>query len=108
MRIGRRELLVATGSLFIPAAPVFAAPAPTQAIGGVGAVVRPGGIAGLILSGKTRSDAGRSLAPTDRWHIGSNTKAMTAALYARLVEQGRCRWDASVADLFPRARADKA
>lgn len=37
----------------------------------------------------------------DRWHLGSNTKAMTAALYARLVEQGRARWDAPLTELFP-------
>lgn len=72
----------------------------TDAIGGAAAIVRPGGIAGLILAGRTRLGTGRALAPADRWHIGSNTKAMTAALYARLVEQGRALWDASVADLF--------
>lgn len=37
----------------------------------------------------------------DRFHIGSDTKAMTAVLVAMLVEQGRLRWDATVADVFP-------
>jgi D-alanyl-D-alanine carboxypeptidase len=37
----------------------------------------------------------------DRWHLGSNTKAMTAALYARLAEQRRARWDAPLHELFP-------
>lgn len=37
----------------------------------------------------------------DQWHIGSNTKAMTAALYGRLVDQGRARWGAMLSDLFP-------
>jgi D-alanyl-D-alanine carboxypeptidase len=36
----------------------------------------------------------------DRWHLGSNTKAMTAALYARLVDQGRMKRDATLAVLF--------
>ena len=32
----------------------------------------------------------------DLWHMGSNTKAMTATLTARLVEQGVVDWDMSV------------
>jgi CubicO group peptidase (beta-lactamase class C family) len=37
----------------------------------------------------------------DPWHIGSDTKAMTAALYARLVDQGRAKWGATLPQLFP-------
>ena len=36
----------------------------------------------------------------DKWHLGSNTKAMTAALFGRLVDQGRARWGARVVDLL--------
>lgn len=36
----------------------------------------------------------------DRWHLGSNTKAMTAAVWARLVEQGRARWDMPLSEVF--------
>lgn len=32
----------------------------------------------------------------DLWHMGSNTKAMTAVLVARLVEQGVVRWEDTV------------
>lgn len=39
--------------------------------------------------------------PLDRWHIGSCTKAMTAALYARLVEEGKAEWGMPLASLFP-------
>ena len=35
--------------------------------------------------------------PGDLWHMGSNTKAMTATLAARLVEQGVMSWDATIA-----------
>lgn len=108
MHIDRRGFLIASGGLLVPATAVAAPTASaSDAIGGVAAIVRPDGIAGLMLLGRTRLADGRPLSPTDRWHIGSNTKAMTAALYARLVEQGRCRWDASVADLFPTIAADK-
>ncbi len=37
----------------------------------------------------------------DRWHLGALTKAMTATLAARLVEQGVISWDTTVASIFP-------
>ncbi|MEO8065038.1 MAG: serine hydrolase domain-containing protein [Pseudomonadota bacterium] len=37
----------------------------------------------------------------DRWHIGSDTKAMTATLIARLVERGLVGFDDTLAQLFP-------
>ena len=37
----------------------------------------------------------------DRFHLGSNTKAMTALLAAILVEEGALRWDSSMAEVFP-------
>lgn len=37
----------------------------------------------------------------DLWHLGSDSKAMTATLIARLVEQGRLSWDARLEDLLP-------
>ncbi len=40
------------------------------------------------------------VALTDRWHLGSDTKAMTATLAAILVEQGKLGWDTSVSNAF--------
>lgn len=37
----------------------------------------------------------------DQFHLGSCTKAMTAALCARLVQQGKLRWQSTVGELFP-------
>ncbi len=37
----------------------------------------------------------------DRWHLGSETKAMTATLIARLVEQQLLRWESTTAEIFP-------
>ena len=37
----------------------------------------------------------------DLWHLGSDTKAMTATLIARLVEQGYLGYDDTMARLFP-------
>jgi CubicO group peptidase (beta-lactamase class C family) len=36
----------------------------------------------------------------DRWHLGSNTKAFTAMVVARLVERGRLRWDSTVGQVL--------
>ncbi len=38
---------------------------------------------------------------SDRWHIGSDTKAFTATLIARLIEQGVMRFGDTLADSFP-------
>ena len=42
---------------------------------------------------------------TDQWHLGSDTKAMTAALIARLVERGLLKWDTTLAEVFPELAA---
>ena len=37
----------------------------------------------------------------DRFHIGSDTKAMTATVAAMLIDEGRLRWGTTLAELFP-------
>lgn len=37
----------------------------------------------------------------DRFHLGSDTKAMTALLAAIFVEAGKLRWDSTIAEVFP-------
>ena len=37
----------------------------------------------------------------DLFHIGSCTKSMTATLAAKLIEQGRLRWDSTISDVLP-------
>ncbi len=37
----------------------------------------------------------------DLWHLGSDGKAMTSTLIARLVERGQLSWDSTFADVFP-------
>lgn len=51
--------------------------------------------------GDVRRGANDAVAETDAWHIGSCAKALTAALYARLVEQDHAEWGARLVDLFP-------
>lgn len=42
----------------------------------------------------------------DRFHIGSNTKAMTAFIIARYVEKGKLKWTTKFFDLFPEWKAN--
>jgi D-alanyl-D-alanine carboxypeptidase len=50
------------------------------------------GSAGIRASGEDVA-----VTPDDLWHIGSNTKSMTATLVARLVERGVVNWDDTIA-----------
>ena len=42
----------------------------------------------------------------DRFHLGSETKSMTATLAAILVEEGRIEWDTTLAEAIPAIAAD--
>lgn len=44
--------------------------------------------------------------PWDRYHLGSDTKAMTATLYALLVEDGVLGWETTVTEAFPDLEVD--
>ena len=37
----------------------------------------------------------------DQWHLGSDTKAMTATMIAALVEQGKLTWETTIEETFP-------
>jgi len=37
----------------------------------------------------------------DKWHLGSDTKAMTAMLIGALVEQGKLKWETTLEEVFP-------
>src|SRR4030095_13411216 len=37
----------------------------------------------------------------DQWHLGSDTKSITAVLIAMLVEQGKLTWDTTIEQIFP-------
>jgi CubicO group peptidase (beta-lactamase class C family) len=37
----------------------------------------------------------------DRFHLGSDTKAFTSLLASQFVEEGKLRWDSTLAEIFP-------
>jgi CubicO group peptidase (beta-lactamase class C family) len=59
------------------------------------------GLETLAVTGYRRRDRKVPATTNDLWHLGSNTKAMTAVLAGRLVERGLLRWDTRVAEVFP-------
>ncbi|MEM9837825.1 MAG: serine hydrolase domain-containing protein [Pseudomonadota bacterium] len=50
-------------------------------------------------AGVRRTDSTVKVQNDDLWHIGSNTKAITVAMIAKLVEEGHFDWDTTVWDL---------
>ncbi|MBU1348041.1 MAG: beta-lactamase family protein [Alphaproteobacteria bacterium] len=73
-----------------------------------GMIVGPDGPVWMGAGGLRRRGAEAAATVDDLWHLGSNTKAMTAALYGRLVDQERASWTATAADLFPDVAMDAA
>lgn len=55
----------------------------------------------LYISGNRTVEGDSPVHANDAWHIGSNTKALTALLFARLVDMGLADWETPIADYFP-------
>lgn len=68
---------------------------------GLSAILIDQGKVYLSVKGKRKRGAEAELQLTDHLHLGSNTKAMTGFLAARLVEEGKIKWDTRVLDIFP-------
>lgn len=52
----------------------------------------------ISVAGHRRSSIPSPVELSDNWHLGSNTKAMTAMLAARLVERGLINWDTTIGE----------
>ena len=65
------------------------------------AVVKAHGPPMIAVEGRRRANRGDGATADDLWLIGANTQAMTAVLYARMVQANRANWRARVAELFP-------
>jgi CubicO group peptidase (beta-lactamase class C family) len=65
-----------------------------------GAIVTTEGLVALGAVGLRAADAEVAVTPQDLWHLGSCTKAMTATLAARLVEQQLCTWETTPGEVF--------
>ncbi|MEL7110579.1 MAG: serine hydrolase domain-containing protein [Pseudomonadota bacterium] len=55
----------------------------------------------VFVSGTRSNQNSTAVRPSDSWHIGSNTKALTALLFARLAEENIVDWDQPLPTFFP-------
>jgi CubicO group peptidase (beta-lactamase class C family) len=65
------------------------------------AVVVDGEVVALGVAGVRTRGKPEKIGIADRFHIGSDTKAMTAMLCGILVEEGKLTWDQTLGDTFP-------
>lgn len=65
------------------------------------AIVSSRGVEAVGVVGVRKWGSREAATLDDLWHLGSETKAMTAALAGRLVERGLLSWDTKVEELFP-------
>jgi CubicO group peptidase (beta-lactamase class C family) len=65
------------------------------------AVVRNGQIVASGAAGFRKEGSSERVTFKDKWHIGSCTKSMTAALAGMMVDEGKWRWDTKVTEMFP-------
>jgi CubicO group peptidase (beta-lactamase class C family) len=70
------------------------------------AVVVDGKVVAAGAVGVRKEGSSRRVRLSDRWHIGSCTKSMTASLAALLIQEGRLQWESPMEELFPDLRAE--
>ena len=67
----------------------------------VAGVIRDGGIVAQGAAGVRHIGFADRIAVVDRFHLGSNVKAMTSTMIATVVEDGRLAWTSTPASIFP-------
>ncbi|HPA47555.1 MAG TPA: serine hydrolase domain-containing protein [bacterium] len=67
----------------------------------VGAVILDGRLYATGIAGVRKAGTDVKATIDDPFHLGSCTKSMTCTLLAILIEQGKLRWDSTLAEIFP-------
>ncbi len=70
-------------------------------VGMAAVVVRADSVAGIGSAGVRREGQSVPINVHDLFHLGSNTKAITATMIARLIEAGKLSWTTTPLDVFP-------
>lgn len=65
------------------------------------AFVRVGKAPEIGVAGLRKRGGKEAVTHADKWHLGSDTKAMTALLVGLMVEEGKLRWNSTLAEIFP-------
>ena len=66
-----------------------------------GAIVTSHGLVSLAVTGARKAGSDVAVTPDDLWHLGSDTKAMTAVVVAKLVEAHKLTWATTIAGALP-------
>jgi len=66
-----------------------------------GAIFTADGMEEMAITGVRKSGAKIPATTEDKWHLGSDTKMMTALLAGALVAEGKLSWEAKVLSFFP-------
>jgi CubicO group peptidase (beta-lactamase class C family) len=66
-----------------------------------GAIVTSRGVAAIGAVGVRKYGTKTPVTINDEFHLGSNTKAMTATLLALLVDEGKLSWSVTLEQIFP-------
>jgi CubicO group peptidase (beta-lactamase class C family) len=66
-----------------------------------GAIVTSKGLTALAVTGVRKAGTHVAATPDDLWHLGSDTKAMTAAWIAQIVSRGKLSWDSTIGAALP-------
>jgi CubicO group peptidase (beta-lactamase class C family) len=66
-----------------------------------GAIVTSKGLTAMAVTGVRKTGTDVLATPDDLWHLGSDTKAMTAAWIAHVVTGGKLTWESAVGDVLP-------
>ena len=72
-----------------------------QLVGIAAIMFRSHTIVGIAAAGVKRQGESTPLGSADLFHLGSNTKAITATMIARLVEAGKLSWTTTALETFP-------
>ena len=71
------------------------------------AVIVDGKLLAVSVVGTRKAGAEIPVTVNDKFHLGSDTKSMTASLIALLVKDGKLQWEATIGDVFPDLFKDK-
>ena len=71
------------------------------------AVVQEGEVIAIGASGIRKVGDKTQVTVEDKYHLGSCTKSMTATLGAILIEEGKLKWDTTVAEVFKKVKIDE-
>jgi CubicO group peptidase (beta-lactamase class C family) len=67
----------------------------------IGAILRGGRLVGIGAVGIRKIGSPEPMRVTDKVHLGSCTKAMTATLAGMLVDDGKLTWGSTIGEVFP-------